>query len=201
MPVAPAFVHNGGMRRLLLALALCTAGAARADAIAEGAPAPGFTLRALNPEASGTPAVSLDDLVGPEAADGGARLVLLSFFASWCEPCRREMPYLQTLHARYRGQGLRVLSVAIDRDPPGITATKRLAAESRVTFPVLSDRFQILARRYLGEASPLPSVFLIGRDGTVLRVARGYGKAAPAFLLAEVQKGLGLAAGAARAGR
>ncbi len=200
MPGAPAFVHNDGMRRLLLGLALCTAGAARADGVAEGAAAPGFTLRALNPEAAGTPAVSLDELVGPDAADGGARLVLLSFFASWCEPCRKEMPYLQTLHARYREQGLRVLSVDIDRDPPGIAATKRLAAESRVTFPVLSDRFQILARRYLGESSPLPSVVLIGRDGTVLRLSRGYGKAAPTFLRGEVQKGLGLAP-AARAGR
>jgi hypothetical protein len=58
---------------------------------------------------------------------------------------------------------------------------------------VLSDRFNFLARRYLGDKAPLPSVFLVDRTGNVTRIERGYSKDATTFLLAEVQAGLGLA--------
>jgi hypothetical protein len=66
-----------------------------------------------------------------------------------------------------------------------------------VTFPILKDRFNFLARRYLGEQAPLPSVFFIGKDGTIRSMNRGYGKDGQSYLLAEVQKGLGVPAGAA----
>jgi len=67
-----------------------------------------------------------------------------------------------------------------------------MAAAAKVGFPVLSDRFNFLAKRYLGDEAPLPSVFLVARDGTVLRIERGYAKDASAFLLSEVQQALGL---------
>lgn len=183
------------MRLLPLALAILLAPApSRADEeAAEGQPAPPFTLRTLNQEASGLPAVSLDRYVGAEPEDAEARVVLISFFASWCGPCRKEMPYLQQLHAMYRDQGLRVVSVNIDREDAGIAAARAMIAQARVTFPVLTDRFNFLARRYLGEQSPLPSVFLVNRDGTIARVEKGYGKDASRFLLGEVQRALGLA--------
>lgn len=169
------------------------------EEIAVGLPAPAFTLRTMNPEVSGLTVVSLDRYVGPEAEDPQARVVLLSFFASWCEPCKKEMPYLQQLHEMYRDRGLRVLSVSIDREEPAISRARQVAAGAKVTFPVLSDRFNFLARRYLGEQSPLPSVFLVGRDGNILRIERGYGKDASTFLLAEVQKALGIPGPTAKA--
>jgi len=192
-----------GMRRpLAVAWLLGLLGPALAAAdeeIAVGLPAPAFTLRTMNPETSGLVVVSLDRYVGPEADDAQAKVVLLSFFASWCEPCKKEMPYLQRLHEMYRGQGLRVLSVSIDREEPGISQARQVAAGAKVTFPVLSDRFNFLARRYLGEQSPLPSVFLVGRDGNILRIERGYGKDAATFLLAQVQKALGISSPTAKA--
>ncbi len=175
--------------------------AAGDEEVAVGLPAPAFTLRTMNPEACGLTVVSLDRYVGPEAEDPQARVVLLSFFASWCEPCKKEMPYLQQLQEMYRNQGLRVLSVSIDREEPGLSRARQMAAAAKVTFPVLSDRFNFLARRYLGEQSPLPSVFLVGRDGNILRIERGYGKDASTFLLAEVQKALGISGPAAKAAR
>lgn len=201
---APAFSGRmAGMRRPLAVaslLALLLPALPSADEeIAVGLPAPSFTLRAMNPEASGLAVVALDRYVGPEAEDAQARVVLLSFFASWCEPCKKEMPYLQQLHEMYRDQGLRVLSVSIDREDPGISRARQIAAGAKVTFPVLSDRFNFLARRYLGEQSPLPSVFLVGRDGNILRIERGYGKDASTFLLAEVQKALGISSTTAKA--
>jgi len=181
------------MRHLTAALLLLAAAPALAeDEIGVGLPAPGFSLKTLNPEASGTSWFRLDQFVGEEPDDPKARVVLLSFFASWCAPCKRELPFLVQLDGMYRDQGLRVVSISIDKEEPGIAAVRRLVADAKVTYPVLSDRFNVLARRYLGDKSPLPSVFLVGRDGTVLRIERGYAKDASAFLLAEVQAALGI---------
>jgi len=158
----------------------------------EGQPAPAFQLRTLNPEASGRDFVALGRLVGDEPEDPGSQVVLLSFFASWCGPCQKEMPYLEQLHRMYSARGLRVLSVNIDREEPGLSEARRQIKAARVTYPVVGDRFNLLARRYLGEQSPLPSVFIIRRDGIIARIERGYGKDASTFLLAEVQRALGL---------
>ncbi len=177
---------------LALALVLVPATSRADEEVAEGLPAPLFTLRTINQEASGVPVVSLDRYVGAEPEDAEARVMLISFFASWCGPCRKEMPYLQQLHSMYRDQGLRVVSVNIDREEPAIADARAMVAQAKVTFPVLSDRFNFLARRYLGEQSPLPSVFIVNRDGTIARIEKGYGKDASTFLLAEVQRALGL---------
>ncbi len=180
----------------LLALAVSLPAAAEEE-IGIGLPAPAFSLRTVNPEAAGAGWVSLDTFVGAEPTDPDARLVLLSFFASWCEPCKRELPFLVELDRTYRARGLRVLSVAIDREEAAIEAARRTVAAAGVTWPVLSDRFNFLARRYLGEQAPLPSVFLVRRDGTLARIERGYAKDASKLLLAEVRAALGIAAEAA----
>jgi thiol-disulfide isomerase/thioredoxin len=189
------------MRLAAAALLLAAAPllAAAEDEIGVGLPAPSFSLKTLNPEVAGTTWLPLDRYVGENAEDPDARVVLLSFFASWCGPCRRELPFLAQLDVMYRPQGLRVVGISIDRDEAGMEAARRLLAASKVGYPVLSDRFNFLAKRYLGDAAPLPSVFLVARDGTVTRIERGYAKDASAFLLAEVQAALGLrAAPAAR---
>jgi thiol-disulfide isomerase/thioredoxin len=207
--VPPArLVHNPAMSpsRLaaLLALALAAPAAPRADdgagtaatapeEIREGLPAPAFSLRTLNPEASGESWVALDRFAGEEPEDPAARVVVVSFFASWCEPCKRELPFLVQLDRMYRERGLRVLGVNVDREEAGIEAARRMVAAAKVAYPVLSDRFNFLARRYLGDQAPLPSVFLVRRDGTIARIERGYAKDASQFLLADVQAELGMA--------
>lgn len=172
---------------------LLLAAPARADEeVGVGLPAPAFSLKALNAEATGTPWFRLDQFAGEEPDDPGSKVVLLSFFASWCGPCKRELPFLVQLDGMYREQGLRVVSVSIDTEEPAIEAARRMAAEAKARHPVLSDRFNVLARRYLGDQSPLPSVFLVGRDGNVLLIEKGYAGDASAFLLGEVQAALGL---------
>src|SRR5512138_227010 len=188
------------LRPLALAVALLVApGRAAAEdgglaeEIQEGLPAPSFSLRTLNPEASGETWVALDRFVGEEPDDPAARVVVISFFASWCEPCKRELPFLAQLDRMYRERGLRVLAVNIDQEDAGIEAARRMIAGARVAYPVLSDRFNFLARRYLGDQAPLPSLFLVRRDGTIARIERGYAKDASQFLLADVQAALGIA--------
>jgi thiol-disulfide isomerase/thioredoxin len=181
------------MRLLAAALVLAAAAPALAeDEIGVGLPAPGFSLKVVNPEVTGSPWFRLDQYVGEEPDDDQARVVLLSFFASWCGPCKRELPFLVQLDGMYRAQGLRVVSISIDTEAEAVEKARRMASEAKVRHPVLSDRFNVLARRYLGDQSPLPSVFLVGRDGTVLLIEKGYSKDASAFLLAEVQAALGL---------
>jgi len=186
-----------GMRLAAAALAawLALPSLADDDLPSEGQPAPSFQLRALNPEEAGRDFVRLDRFAGEEPEDPGSRVVLLSFFASWCAPCQKEMPLLEQLHRMYRDRGLRVISVDIDREESGIAEARRQIRAARVTYPVLSDRFNLLARRYLGDKSPLPSVFLVRRDGTIARIERGYGRDASTFLTREVQGVLGISAG------
>jgi thiol-disulfide isomerase/thioredoxin len=183
----------------LAALLAALPTAARAeDEVGVGLPAPGFSLKTLNADVAGTTWLALDRYAGEEPEDAGARLVVLSFFASWCAPCKKELPFLVQLDRMYREQGLRVVSVSIDKEEEAIAAARKMVGDAGVTFPVLSDRFNFLAKRYLGDQAPLPSVFLIQRDGTILRIERGYTKDASAFLLAAVQQALGLRAAAAR---
>jgi thiol-disulfide isomerase/thioredoxin len=177
---------------LLGLLALGGSAGADEEEVAIGRPAPPFSLKLLNPEAARATRFTLDSVAGEEPEDPGSKVVLLSFFASWCGPCKKELPLLAELDAMYREAGLRVVSVSIDQDQAGIDAATRLVAGQRATWPVASDRFNLLARRYLGEQAPLPSVFLIRRDGTIVGIERGYAKDAAAFLRAQVQVALGV---------
>jgi thiol-disulfide isomerase/thioredoxin len=192
---------SAGAPLLLLALALAVPAAAPSGPAPEatvGAPAPGFSLKVLNPEVAGVSWVSLQSLAGEAPEDPGSRVVLMSFFASWCAPCKKELPLLVELDTRYRALGLRVISISIDKEEPGISEARKLVADQRVGYPVLSDRFNLLARRYLGDQAPLPSVFLIGRDGNILSVERGYTAEASTFLRARVDAALGIRRPAAK---
>lgn len=162
-----------------------------------GGPVLSFRLRALNPELQGQ-FVGIDSLVGSDRDDDKAKLVVLSFMASYCKPCKKEMPYLQKLYARYKDQGLRVVMIAVDADEAGQTEVVQLIKANSVTFPVLKDIGGLTSRRFLGARTPLPSLFLVGADGTIQAVKRGYDEKGGEALLAEVQKGLGQAAEALR---
>jgi thiol-disulfide isomerase/thioredoxin len=155
-------------------------------------PAPTFRLPIYNAAAMGEKAMMLgvDRYVGAEAQDKKTRLLVVSFMASFCGPCKKEMPYLQALHEKYAEQGLRVMMVAIDREEEGQKKVAELIATNKVTFPVLKDRFNIVARRWLGNQSPLPSLFMVRPDGTVKAVHRGYDQDASTLLEKEVTAAL-----------
>jgi peroxiredoxin len=180
-------------------VALTTAGSVRAqDELAEvDRVAPMFRLPLYNGKALGSAALGLDKFVGPDATDKGVKMVLLSFMASFCKPCKKEMPYLEQLHERYKDFGLRVVSVSIDTEEAGQKEIDDLIQQNRVTFPVLKDRFNLVARRWLGSQSPLPSVFLVRPDGTISKIHRGYNQEASVLLASEVESALGIKRGPA----
>ena len=144
-----------------------------------------------NAKEAGLEHVDLRSLVGPDADDPGSKVVLLSFFATWCGPCKKELPFLVQLSHEYKERGLRVISVAIDKDEAKWPEILELVAKHKVDYPVVKDRYNLIARQYLGDKTPLPSVFLIGRDGLVKLVKQGYPKDAAEFLKGEVEKAIG----------
>ena len=186
-PLAPA--------TLALALTLGAARPARGDdEVGVGMPAPAFALRTLDPDTAGATWLALDAFAGEEPDDPGSRLVLLAFFASWCGPCEKELPVLQRLHLTYGAHGLRVIGIDVDSDRAGIVRARALLAARRVTFPVLSDPHHLVARRYLGEAGPIPSIFLVGRDGVVVLIERGYVPDLALALAPDIELALGFRA-------
>lgn len=178
-------------RSLLFALVL--AAPALADDLAEvGKAAPPFRLPVYNERLFGEPNVGINSYVGADAADKQTKVLVVSFMASWCAPCKKEMPYLQQLHAENKDKGLRVLMVAIDTEAEGQKKVDELIDLNKASFPVAKDRFNIVARRWLGTQSPLPSLFFVKPDGTISSVHRGYSTDGVEVLASELEQALGV---------
>ena len=119
--------------------------------------APDFTLQTTDGKA-----VTLSDLRG--------RAVLVNIWASWCVPCRAEMPAMQRVYDEYKDRGLIVLAVNSTVQDQAASA-RAFAAEFGLTFPILLDMEGIATRLY--EVRALPSSFFIGRDGVIIEVVIG----------------------------
>ncbi len=169
------------------------AGALQAGTLPVGARAEQFTLKVVNVDKVDKRILSLGHLVG-EGAKDPKKLVVLSFFATYCEPCKRELPFLEELYKRYADQGLGILVVSIDKDkdvPGGAAkAVGALAEENGLSYPILHDRFNIVAKRYGVEK--LPCLYLIDGQGLVALTNVGYTDDFSTTLSTEVQQRLGL---------
>ena len=100
----------------------------------------------------------------------GKRWVLLDFFSTDCEGCRKELPILQKLQAEFGGRGLAVLVFATD--PQGEAVVRPYFQASPTPLPVLLDNYQTVVRRY--EVKEIPSLFLVDPQGTVVRREVGF---------------------------
>lgn len=190
------FVYEDRVRHVItLGLVLALAGPARAEAPAPavsvpavglpvGADAPAFSLKLMNPEQAQQKSLVLADHVGP-GAPHKKKGVLLSFAASYCAPCKKELADLAVAEPAWRKAGLLTAVVVIDTEAAGIEAMRAfLLDELKLPFPVLADRFAILARRYRAEA--LPYVILIDAEGKVRWSHAGYDPAALGAVLAKL---------------
>lgn len=180
------------MNRTLILLALIAAPVLAEDLAEVDKPVPTFRLPVYNAKEFGESSVAIDTYVGAEATDKKTKALMVSFMASFCGPCKKEMPYLQKLHEQHNANGLRIMMVAIDTEAEGQKKVSELIAENKVTFPVAKDRFNIVARRWLGTKSPLPSLFMVRPDGTISAVHRGYSQDGAELLAKEVESALGL---------
>jgi peroxiredoxin len=97
--------------------------------------------------------------------------VLIDFWALWCIPCRKELPHLQTLYNRYKGEGLIVLTINED-DPSSESKVKPFIKGSRYKFIAVVDKDKELWRNF--KVVSLPTLFLIDQQGNIQKTYVGY---------------------------
>ncbi len=118
--------------------------------------APDFTLKSQSGDN-----LKLSELRG--------KVVLINFWASWCGPCRQEMPALDQLYQRYRSLDFTVLGVNVEENAD---AAKALLKDIPVTFPILFDSANNVSKLY--KVSGMPSTILVDRDGNMRYLYMGY---------------------------
>ncbi len=119
-------------------------------------PAPDFTLTDANGQS-----VTLSDLRG--------QVVMINFWASWCGPCRKEMPLLEQIHRRYEPLGFTLLGINVEENPAD---GKAFLKEHPVTFDVLYDPENGTSKLY--DVVAMPSTVLIDRKGNIRFLHYGY---------------------------
>ena len=118
--------------------------------------APDFTLKDIHGRA-----LSLSSLKG--------KVVLINFWATWCPPCKAEMPSMNKLYHDLRAQGFEVIAISTDTS---LSTIKDFLAENRLDFPVLFDEDKTVTRQY--HVFSMPTTFLVDRNGMI--VEKFYGE-------------------------
>ncbi|WP_317929991.1 TlpA disulfide reductase family protein [Halioxenophilus sp. WMMB6] len=140
-----------------IALATCLFAAAPTFASVEiKGTAPDFTLKTKGGE-------------NFRLAEHRGEVLFINFWASWCGPCRQEMPILDELHQRYEGAGFKVIGITIDEDTSEADA---LLKKIPVSFPVLYDAQSQVSRLF--DVDAMPTSVLIDRSGKMRFLHRGY---------------------------
>lgn len=116
------------------------------------------------------------------------KLVFLTFWASWCPPCRKELPILENVQKRLGKDKVRVLAVSFHDSENAIGALARFAKSQDWQLTLLEDPSSRIARLYGVET--IPHLFVIGRDGTILAVNAGYGDSSVEELVREINAAL-----------
>jgi peroxiredoxin len=121
-----------------------------------GTPAPDFRLKDLDGNA-----VSLSEYRG--------KVVLLNFWATWCGPCRVEMPAMEALYRSMKSKGLEILAVSVDQE--GTAVTRPFQESMGLSFPILHDLDYQVGLTY--GARTLPMTFAVDRNGTIRQLIFG----------------------------
>lgn len=146
-------------------VAFAWVGRANYQPIITGAVAPDFTAVTLEGEP-----VSLSDYEG--------RVVMVNIWATWCAPCREEMPSMQRMYEELADTDFEILAVSVDSRIGEINLTGQpggnlgaFAAEMGLTFPILHDPDAEIQRVY--QTTGVPETFLVGRDGVIYKKVAG----------------------------
>lgn len=121
----------------------------------------------------------------------GKDVVLVSFWATWCEPCKAEMPFLQTYHDTYAKDGLAIVSVSIDGPDTAADVAPYIRRQG-YTFPVVLDEDGAIGQRH-NPAGTAPFAILVGKDGQVVKRIAGFQPSEAPELERELRHLLGLA--------
>jgi thiol-disulfide isomerase/thioredoxin len=132
----------------------------------------GFAGTSWALEAGGRlPEIGLNDLSGRriDAASLAGKVVVVDFLASWCAPCKQEMPVLDRLYKKHKDKGLVVVGVSVDEEVGNL---RGLLKQVRVTFPIVHDGSKAVAGRF--KPPRMPSSYIVDRKGIVRFVHAGF---------------------------
>ncbi len=144
------------IRNYILLLSCLVAWSGIAESASISGPAPNFTLKSLSGEN-----IKLSELTG--------NVVLINFWASWCGPCRQEMPFLNAIHNKYEALGFTVLGVNVEEE---VANARSFIAERPVDFPILFDSNNKVSELY--KVIAMPTTVVIDRNGKLRFLHQGY---------------------------
>jgi thiol-disulfide isomerase/thioredoxin len=99
------------------------------------------------------------------------QVVLVNIWATWCGPCRDEMPSMERLHRELGPRGLKIVAVSVDKAPTGSEELQAFARELGLTFTLWHDASGRIQQTY--RTTGVPESFLVGRDGVIVRKVIG----------------------------
>ena len=117
------------------------------------------------------PQFTLDSRAGSKIslAQYKGQVVMLNFWASWCGPCRQEMPLLENIYKKYNKMGFTLIGVNVE---PDSKAAEGFLKQTPVSFPVIYDKDSTVSKAY--DVSGMPSTVIIDRKGNIHVLHRGY---------------------------
>ncbi len=161
----------GKLNRIFKGFAVAVVCASAALAASSSGPAPGFTL-----SARGGKNISLDQFKG--------QVVMINFWATWCGPCRQEMPLLEDIYKKYKPMGFTMLAVNVEPDTKAAEAWLGKLSKP-VTFPVAFDVDSKVSKMY--KVAGMPSTVFVDRKGNVRVMHKGYKPGDENFYLTQIR--------------
>ncbi|MEM7562102.1 MAG: TlpA disulfide reductase family protein [Pseudomonadota bacterium] len=144
------------MKALLLASVIIFLSGGIAQAASATGPAPNFTLKSLEGKN-----LKLSEMRGD--------VILINFWASWCGPCRKEMPLLNALHNKYEPLGFKVVGINVEENSADARGFMR---DFPVDFPILLDSTNKVSKLY--DVVAMPTTVVVDRDGNMRYLHKGY---------------------------
>jgi thiol-disulfide isomerase/thioredoxin len=94
-------------------------------------------------------------------------VVLINFWATWCGPCKRELPDLIALHNEYKGKNVKIMGISVDRDADVLELVRTFAAGANLTYPIVIDNGDL--EKAFGGIRGIPTSFFVNKKGEIVR--------------------------------
>src|SRR5215510_6608933 len=145
----------------------------------------GYSLRSHSPSggfSQPAPQFSLANLEGKQVSlkDFANKVIVVDFWATWCGPCREEIPHFNKLYEDYRGKGFEIVGISMDTEGP--ETIKKFAKDLRMEYTLVIGNDDVA--QDFGGVVGLPTTFIIDRKGNIVKKYRGF---QPAFMQ-EIEK-------------
>ncbi|MGC8928536.1 MAG: TlpA disulfide reductase family protein [Myxococcota bacterium] len=155
------------IKKVLLIFLCATLLLSAGNKLEEGMSIPKFFVRIYNNKKSGIEVIRDSDLF-----NGKNRAVVISFFASYCKPCKKEIFVLNDFYQKYKDKGVTIIEISIDTEKDGIELFKKIVDETDIAMPCVIDTMGAMSRRFGVER--LPALFVFDKYGYVKKKFEGY---------------------------